>query len=168
MARVKTATTTRVRKSIITAWLLWGALVGAGVMVAVYLSALAVAVMGSALTDGIDGLDQSFLGVLAVPGFAVEGALGGALLGALVGVVAGIRPAGSMEVHGAVFIRLLGSLIFAVATVGVVGGLFDAGQFLSGSWQVLVRWGWAVSLGLVVGFVCYRTSSKPAEAMTQS
>jgi hypothetical protein len=129
-------------------------------MVAVYLSALALALVGAAFTDGID--HRSFLGILAVPAFAAEGALGGALLGALVGVVAGIRSGGQRKGCSAVTDRLLGSLIFAVATVGLVGVFFDAGKSLTGSSHDLVRWGWAVTLGLVVGLVCFRTSSIPA------
>jgi hypothetical protein len=83
-----------------------------------------------------------------------------------VGVFAGIRSGGQRKGGSAVTDRLLRSLIFAVATVGLVGVLFDAGKFVTGSSHGLVRWGWAATLGLVVGLVCYRTSSIPASQVS--
>jgi hypothetical protein len=74
-------------------------------MVAAYLSAIVSGVVGAAFKDAVDRLDRLFLGILAIPAFAVEGGLGG---------------------------------------------------------------GWAVTLGFLGGLVCYRTSSKPAEALAQS
>ena len=43
------------RSSIITAWALWGAMVGAGLMVAAYLSAIVSGVVGAAFKDAVDG-----------------------------------------------------------------------------------------------------------------
>lgn len=153
--------------SILKAWIWWGTLTGASALSAVVVTALALGAVGAVVQSSPDGVARSALGVLSLPGFALEGAVAGSLLGAVIGLVAAVSlrsPFTLSRAQHRTLGRVVGSSVFGVAAMIVVRALFDAGRAFGHADVGWIRWGSALAFGFLVWLVCFHTSAKPADA----
>ena len=104
--------------SILRAWVWWGTLVGASALSAVVVTALALGAVGAVVQSSADGVARSALGVLSLPGFALEGAVAGSVLGAVIGLVATVSlrsPFALSRAQHRALGRVVGSSLFGSA-----------------------------------------------------
>jgi hypothetical protein len=148
--------------SIIRGWLLWGAAVGAVILVVAYVSVMVFGVVdGWSELSPVD-LGRSALGLLALPAFALEGAVGGMVVGGLVGVSswAANRLRGGSPPRDAPIARTVAAALFGFSGAAVIGYSFDVAGNTPGIELTVAEWTWTVIFGLLVAMTSYRASSR--------
>jgi hypothetical protein len=155
-------TETQSPAQIIKAWLLWGAVAGAVVLVVAVFSALLFGVVGGFSELSPNDLGRSALGVLALPGFALEGAIAGAVIGGLVGIscLATDRFLRASSARSAAVARYMAATLLGLGGATMVGYSFDVAVNTPGIELSLAEWSWVVVFGLLVGLSSYRMSPR--------
>lgn len=151
--------------TIIRGWLLWGAAVGAVVLVFAYVSVIAFGVVDGWSELSPIGLGRSALGLLALPGFALMGAVGGMFLAGLVGVScwAASRLRRASPPRETPVARTAAAALFGFSGAAVVGYSFDVAGNSPGIELTAAEWTWTVTFGLLVAVASYRTSLRVSD-----
>lgn len=147
--------------SIFSGWLFWGAAVGAAILVVAYVSVIVFGVVDGWSELSPFDLGRSALGLLALPGFALVGAVGGMFVGGLVGVSswAANRLRGASPRREAPIARTAAAALFGFSGAAVVSYSFDVAGKSPGVELTAAEWTWTVIFGLLVAVTSYRTSS---------
>lgn len=142
------------------AWLLWGAVAGAVVLVVAVFSVMLFGVVGGFSELSPSDLGRSALVVFALPGFALEGAVAGAVIGDLVGIafLATHRFQGASSALSAGVARYIAATLLGLGAATTVGYGFDVAVNAPGIELSLAEWSWVVVFGLLVGLSSYRMS----------